>query len=367
MSRELIIVRSWIVPLFLGRLRAMGPPGAVDDVLRRFELPASVGLQMPVEVPLGIEQKLPDLVAQVLGDPCAGLHLAQSLPRGMFGLLEFAGRSASTLGSALDVAIRHTALVDTHTLLAIEARGPHSRFTLRIPGEPICYGRQGNEFMAALLVGLVRDALHPQWSPTGVVFAHARPQHTAELEAYFGAATYEFGVGSCALVFAPGDLERPLATADHALHGVLDNVASELTRGQPSHSNWIGGVRTRLASMLERGEPTLGKLASALRTSARTLQRRLAADRIRFDELLTEVRRERALELLARAEVTLDDVAFRLGYSDFSTFSRAFRRWTGSSPGEHRAKELASRAKHEPRVDEVARSRRPAKPDADVD
>jgi AraC-like DNA-binding protein len=70
--------------------------------------------------------------------------------------------------------------------------------------------------------------------------------------------------------------------------------------------------------------------------STRTLQRQLEQEGTRFTELLDEVRCDRARELLTDPSVTLADVAFRLGFADLATFSRAFKRWTGKPPGQWR-------------------------------
>jgi AraC-like DNA-binding protein len=70
--------------------------------------------------------------------------------------------------------------------------------------------------------------------------------------------------------------------------------------------------------------------------SPRTLKRRLDESSLRFTELLEKARRERALLLLRSPELSLDDVAARLGYSTVSNFTRAFRRWTGFTPSVYR-------------------------------
>ncbi|MCY1013835.1 helix-turn-helix transcriptional regulator [Nannocystis pusilla] len=71
-------------------------------------------------------------------------------------------------------------------------------------------------------------------------------------------------------------------------------------------------------------------------TSERTMQRRLRQAGTSFRDVVDDVRREAALAQLGRRDATVTDIAFMLGFSDLSAFSRAFRRWTGASPSEYR-------------------------------
>lgn len=69
-----------------------------------------------------------------------------------------------------------------------------------------------------------------------------------------------------------------------------------------------------------------------MHVSTRTLKRRLAVAGTTFSDLLDDLRRERALLLVDDRALTLDQIAYRLGYSDVANFTRAFRRWTGATP-----------------------------------
>jgi AraC-like DNA-binding protein len=104
-------------------------------------------------------------------------------------------------------------------------------------------------------------------------------------------------------------------------------------------------ILTRVRRALGRkngGFRSLKEVASGLHLSTRTLKRRLAAQGVTYSDVLEEQRRERALLLLRSPKLSLDEVAEQLGYSDTSNFRRAFRRWTGVSPGTYRRKAAGS-------------------------
>ncbi len=97
-----------------------------------------------------------------------------------------------------------------------------------------------------------------------------------------------------------------------------------------------------LAKRLKGGSPPLGEVASALAMSARNLQRALREEDTSYQALLDHARRELALGHLATPAGSAAEVAFLLGFADASAFTRAFRRWTGSTPGAWRAQQRAA-------------------------
>lgn len=91
-------------------------------------------------------------------------------------------------------------------------------------------------------------------------------------------------------------------------------------------------LRDQLAAAIEADALSIGQVAAQIGVSARTLQRRLAAEQVSFQELLDGYRQEQAMELLREGRLSMGEVAYRLGYAEQSAFTRAFRRWTGLAP-----------------------------------
>jgi AraC-like DNA-binding protein len=116
---------------------------------------------------------------------------------------------------------------------------------------------------------------------------------------------------------------------------VLDaHLATILPDAEPTEVSQL--VRQRLREASAGHLPAIGAVAAALAMSPRTLQRRLAHDRTSYRELVSEVREDLAREYLTESRLSISEIAFVLGFSDVSTFHRAFKRWTRQTPRAYR-------------------------------
>ena len=119
----------------------------------------------------------------------------------------------------------------------------------------------------------------------------------------------------------------------------LGEVAKAIEgRAASPASAFRGEVERRLAPMLASGPVRIDQVARALGCSRQTLYRRLKAEGITFAALLDGLRRRLALRFVREQGLSVKESAYRLGVSDPAAFSRAFKRWTGSSPGEMRTR-----------------------------
>lgn len=136
------------------------------------------------------------------------------------------------------------------------------------------------------------------------------------------------------LVVARDVLALPCRLADPALGAWFEKVCQERVQQQPA--SLVAELEAQLLQALGSGEPTMTQLARALGQSPRTLRRRLEAEGTSFSVLLDRVRRELAEAYLAREGLALAEIAGLLGFKDTGAFLRAFRRWTGTTPGQWR-------------------------------
>jgi AraC-like DNA-binding protein len=319
------VLRSQLVAPALAAVRAGG--GDPAPIAARFGVALDAA---ETTLPLADLRALLDACAAAAGDPLFGAHLAAGLPRGTYGLLEYSCRSAPTVGAALARVARYIVLLNELVEISLdEASGTLEQ---RIPGEPECVGRHGNEFFVVLVLATARALAAAPIAPRAVTLAHPAHGERKELERLLGVAP-RFDAGVNRVVFP--DLGVPLVSADPALLALLDRQAEQGLPERPG-SRFLHGVRAQVAAELAGGPPGLAEVARALRLSSRTLQRRLADAGTSLSAVVEEVRQERARALVADRAVPLGEIAFRLGYSDMAPFLRAFKRWTGRTAGQFR-------------------------------
>lgn len=167
-------------------------------------------------------------------------------------------------------------------------------------------------------------------------FAYPAPPHAADYGALFGVEPV-FDAGTTCLALDAAALDLPVAQDESSLRRFLRRAPADLlVRPQDAPS-----TAERVRRVLDRGAPEddlgLDAVAARLLVSGPTLRRRLAQEGTSFQALKDAVRRDRAIVLLSRGDLPVEEVAARLGFSEASAFSRAFRRWTGAPPGTYRA------------------------------
>jgi len=155
-------------------------------------------------------------------------------------------------------------------------------------------------------------------------------------EAHFGCAV-AFGALQNVLVFEQADLQRPFVTHNaDVLALVAPQLEAELAQ-QLAQFTLRDQVKAMLKKTLAGQRPELRAVARELGVSRRTLQRRLSDERVTFQQLIAEARRELARHYLKHSSLELNETAYLLGYEDPNSFFRAFQQWEGTSPGEWRA------------------------------
>jgi AraC-like DNA-binding protein len=287
------------------------------------------------------EVSLPELgalladVSKELDDPLFGFHCAQAMTRGSYGLLEFGLRSAPTLRIAMEQLATYGALINPLVRWSTEPEGDELSLHHRAPQKG-GVGRQGNVFTVTRMLQIAREMMGGELQPTRAWFSHAEKRCPPELAAYLGTKDLAFGRASNGLSFAAADLERRPVAADPELNRALELHGAAVLDQCADAGDVYEQTRRAVLELLPRGEASVARTAKRLHVTARTLQRRLLEEGVTFAALLTEVRRTQAERLLARSTAPLSQVAESVGYADAGAFVRAFRSWTGTTPGKFR-------------------------------
>ncbi|MDG9759171.1 AraC family transcriptional regulator [Pseudomonas sediminis] len=272
-------------------------------------------------------------------DQCLGLHLGEAVRPGYYGVLGYLIMSCATLADALHRQARYASLVGNLGLVVLddEPARPGSEPLIAHSWQPLLaqQQRQLSEETLAGWVSFGRWISGLDISPTEVRFQHPAPADTSEHARIFRCPVL-FDQPDNALIFPKRLLAAPLNQADAQVRGMLDAYADRLLAELNQGNSVLDRARLELARQLPEHGPDLEAIAAALALSPRTLQRRLREGGLSFSQLVDETRQQLVLHYLRDPALELAEIAFLVGFSESGSLARAFRRWTGTSPGEYR-------------------------------
>ena len=165
-----------------------------------------------------------------------------------------------------------------------------------------------------------------------ICFTHPEPAHSAEHARIFK-VPITFGSDRNAIAIHESWLSIPLPYPDRYVFGIFTDRAEALLDDLVRNTSLRGQVEAAILPHLHTGDPGMAHIARKLGTSRTSLYRRLKAEATSYDEILDALRHHMALDYLASRKLAVNEVAYLVGFSDPAAFSRAFKRWTGTSPG----------------------------------
>jgi AraC-like DNA-binding protein len=272
------------------------------------------------------------------GDPSIAIEIGLRSSLTKSGLIGFGLMSCATFGEAIQLGIRY--LPTRVPFFSVRfSRDAHTAQIDILDAFPLGRLRQFavENFMVETAI-LFNSLLNPSRDATlraraGLCFAWPEPPYFARYRERLPRC--EFDAPANRILLDAALLDEPLQTANaQTAQLVVQQCEAELAR-----LGYVESVVERVRNLLIRGAdgyPGLDEVARELHCSARTLKRKLADYGTTFSALLDEIRLRDAMRLLEGTTLSIDEIAARIGYTDRANFSRAFKRWTGVSPGRRR-------------------------------
>lgn len=289
-----------------------------------------------------------ELLAQAVrasADPDMPLKVGASFKVRHLGLAGHVLMSCRTLDEVGKQARRYLALIGDVGIPRVLRRGGISDLCLE--------WRLGQPPVAIQQIFVAATASLGRWltaRPDLVFDAHfqfRRPRSVTEYKRLLG-GKLAFDRPVTKLTFPTAYLALPVASSNAAAMRIMQAHARTLLRearkqapadADPTQAEFVAAVKAAVNQGLSLGRAGLGDVAAALELASRSLQRRLSAAGLSFHDLVEEARRAHAEAFLRRdPPLSLAEIAFMLGYTEQSTFQQAFKRWTGMTPGEFRAR-----------------------------
>ncbi|MBL8742699.1 MAG: AraC family transcriptional regulator ligand-binding domain-containing protein [Myxococcales bacterium] len=244
----------------------------------------------------------------------------------------FLAMSCETLGEAYDKTAAYRALYGAGARWEQSDEPKEARLIwYPWPGSHRDAGyRAAMDFGMADMANSVRRLGRSGPRPVAVHLCHAAPANIAPYREFYGVDP-KFNAKLYELVYAPGLRDEPIATFNSKLRNYFDEECKKLAVVLGGGST-VAQVRKVLMASMNGGDTSIEATAKALAMSPRSLQRRLADEGSRYNDLLAEIRAELAKRYLARGTISVTEVAYLLGFAEPPAFFKAFKRWTGMTP-----------------------------------
>lgn len=314
-----------------------------DVLLQAASLSPAVLADPDAFVTLEEEQRLWDEAVRLTGDDALGVHVAEWVsraPQRHDDTLSYALRSCPTLSACYTRCGRFFRSLNSGVALSLETAEGVARLVYQMSAVSRKRERQQVEALLASLVLLAREHAGASFAPLEVHFTYAEPAEVSAQERVFGAPVL-YARARDQILFDSAWLERPFAQGDSELLSLLERRIDERLSRVPQDDTLLPAVRRCVVLQLPEGEPSMSCIARKLRTSPRSLQRRLAEAGTSFSDVVDAERRDLALRHLENPWMSISEVAFLLGFSTVPAFHRAFKRWTGLTPMETRRRSVS--------------------------
>jgi AraC-like DNA-binding protein len=259
-----------------------------------------------------------------------GLLVGQRMNLQSLGLVGLLAMNAPDVGSALRGIVNFLHIHSRGALMELQVEDGLAILTYDICEPDVPAASQVGIGAVAMMVKALRAISRPAFEPIEARFACRPPPDILPYRRFFQ-VPLRFDVEHYALVFSSEWLRQPVQGADPELRRVLQRQVDALeARHAPDFPE---AVRSLLRSALFTGHGRIEEIAALLSIHSRTLGRRLEEHGVGFQELVDEVRFEIARQMLQETTLEAWQIAESLGYGSASAFTRAFRRWSGATPG----------------------------------
>lgn len=263
------------------------------------------------------------------------LRTGASMRLDEYGALGLAFKAATTLGRSYARVERYARLWTSVVEYELRPAPRGTLFILHRSGARRLGLRLSNEATLASAVSIARQVSPVAVAPIEVHIRHPAPRSIEAHRDFFGCPV-RFDADLDALLYSSGTLARPNILGDEGISRFLTSHLDEELSEIAEEVSLVTQAKDAIAQALSDGAPKMAEIARGLGLSARSFHRRLSEHGMSFQTLTESTRRELAEGLLRDERHSLAEIAFLTGFSEQSSFTRAFKRWIGTTPASYR-------------------------------
>ena len=279
---------------------------------------------------------------KAIDDPSFPLVTANCWHPTYLGTLGHALLMSSSLRTTLERFVRFTQMVSDIPYGTLEEDKFNETLYFRVTPRDVLPRLASQTYsVLAFVISILRVNYQRKLIPTSVRSSYSRPACYDLFDTFFGLPV-EFDAPVCEIGFSYVDVDYKLPSINPRLIELCDKEMTDYLLKRPFLST-KARVRYSIVHLLPSGELKIEQLANDLHLSVRTLQRLLRDEKTSFTDLLAEVRQDIAKTYLKNRSVSVNEIAFLLGFSEQSSFSAAFKRWTGLSPRTFRERQIGKK------------------------
>jgi len=275
-------------------------------------------------------------VLKLIHDPDIGLHLGEAFDFFMDAMHVITFNSP-TLGEALTNLCKYYPLMHDAAIPVFSEKGSTASLSLELQYQiaDMNERRQFIEGHFSYYKNLLTRLTGKEVRLDSVQFIHPSPPDTKAHERIFKMPVL-FNQQENKMTFNKKYLSLPVLVANAEVLDTLTSYAEKLQKKIYREDLFSVQVETAIIQNLLSGKTDIETISSQLGMSKRSLQIRLSREGVKYQDILDKIKREHAIQLLEQSRIPIIDITFLLGYSEQSAFNRAFKKWTGFTPGEYR-------------------------------
>jgi len=293
----------------------------------------AVILQNPnATIPMQKIHRLWQAAVEKTKDNALGLHVGEYIKPGFLNVVGYIIMTSQSMEDAFQSSSRYISLVCNVDRISLEVDKKEARVVYNIIDSTVSYSKYRVEASLTTIITF-GNWITGQVIPVKKVYCmHREPEYSHEYQRIFKAPV-EFESSSNTIVFYKQALDLPIIQADPTLCAQFNLQAKKMMEALSVNRHLTDQITGVLINKYHGNDPGVATVSRELAMSIRTLYRRLKLEKTTYKAISDKARKEVSIRLLSQPDMAIYEIAFLLGYAETSSFYRAFKRWTGKSPG----------------------------------